>query len=150
MPISGFLSHSSAGWPSIFYLFGALGTVWSIAFIIFCYESPQTHPRINPHEKAYITAELWGKADVSSPPIPWASILKSMPFWAIMAAHIGQNYGYETLMTELPTFMKQVLKFNIKSVSIYYIFRGVCGLQPKIFIVVQRYVSIISLLLPSN
>lgn len=41
----------------------------------------------------------------------------SMPFWAIMLAHMGQNYGYETLMTELPTFMRQVLHFSIKDVS---------------------------------
>lgn len=40
-----------------------------------------------------------------------------MPFWAIMLAHMGQNYGYETLMTELPTFMRQVLHFSIKDVS---------------------------------
>lgn len=30
---------------------------------------------------------------------------------------MGQNYGYETLMTELPTYMKQVLRFSIKEVS---------------------------------
>lgn len=33
---------------------------------------------------------------------------------------MGQNYGYETLMTELPTFMKQILHFDIKSVSCLY------------------------------
>ena len=37
-----------------------------------------------------------------------------MPFYAILLAHIGHNYGYETLMTELPTYMKQVLRFSIK------------------------------------
>lgn len=30
---------------------------------------------------------------------------------------MGQNYGYETLMTLLPTFMKQILHFDIKSVK---------------------------------
>lgn len=30
---------------------------------------------------------------------------------------MGQNYGYETLMTELPTYMKQVLRFSLKEVS---------------------------------
>lgn len=54
---------------------------------------------------------------LQSPPIPWSKILTSLPFWAIMLAHMGQNYGYETLMTELPTFMRQVLHFSIKDVS---------------------------------
>lgn len=30
---------------------------------------------------------------------------------------MAQNYGYETLMTELPTYMKQVLRFSIKTVK---------------------------------
>jgi len=30
---------------------------------------------------------------------------------------MGQNYGYETLMTELPSFMNQVLHFNLQDVS---------------------------------
>lgn len=38
-----------------------------------------------------------------------------------MLAHMGQNYGYETLMTELPTFMRQVLHFSIKDVSVFLI-----------------------------
>lgn len=44
--------------------------------------------------------------------------MKSLPFYAILFAHMGQNYGYETLMTELPTYMKQVLRFTIKEVSL--------------------------------
>lgn len=42
--------------------------------------------------------------------------MTSLPFYAILLAHMGQNYGYETLMTELPTYMKQVLRFSIKEV----------------------------------
>lgn len=49
------------------------------------------------------------------PPTPWKAILKSMPFYAILLAHMGHNYGYETLMTELPTYMNQVLRFSLKA-----------------------------------
>lgn len=52
---------------------------------------------------------------LQSPPIPFKSIMKSLPFYAILFAHMGHNYGYETLMTELPTYMKQVLRFSLKS-----------------------------------
>ncbi|XP_063225600.1 putative inorganic phosphate cotransporter isoform X2 [Bacillus rossius redtenbacheri] len=116
MPLSGLLSEYgfAGGWPSIFYVFGAVGTVWSVAFLWLVFESPDEHPRIADDEKKYITSSVWGSAGVSSPPVPWKSILRSLPFWAILMAHMGQNYGYETLMTELPTFMKQVLHFDIK------------------------------------
>lgn len=65
MPLSGLLSASAAGWPSIFYVFGALGTVWSLAFILCIYEDPEAHPKINPDERKYIVNALWGTAGVS-------------------------------------------------------------------------------------
>ncbi|XP_014246329.1 putative inorganic phosphate cotransporter isoform X2 [Cimex lectularius] len=116
MPLSGILSDVDelGGWPSIFYFFGVLSTIWAVAFLLTVYEDPDSHPTIDENEKKYIISTVWGTGGVSSPPVPWMSILKSKPFWAILIAHIGQNYGYETLMTELPTFMKQVLRFNIK------------------------------------
>ncbi|KAL1513233.1 hypothetical protein ABEB36_002668 [Hypothenemus hampei] len=114
MPLSGLLAVSHAGWPSIFYVFGVVGTVWCIAFLIWIYEDPDSNPKINPEERMYIQKTLGRTAGQEIPPIPWKAIVKSLPFWAILLAHIGHNYGYETLMTELPTYMKQVLHFSIK------------------------------------
>ncbi|GJQ83269.1 Picot [Trypoxylus dichotomus] len=117
MPLSGILSASAAGWPSIFYVFGAVGTVWCVAFLFLIYEDPEANKKMNQEEKKYILNALWGAeaSETTKPPIPWKSIVTALPFWAILIAHMGHNYGYETLMTELPTYMKQVLKFNIKS-----------------------------------
>lgn len=116
MPLSGLLAEHGfgEGWPSIFYVFGAVGTVWSIAFLIFCYEDPNSHPRIDNQERRYINHSLWGKNDIKIPPIPIKSIAKSLPFYAILLAHMGHNYGYETLLTQLPSYMNQVLKYSLK------------------------------------
>lgn len=65
MPLSGLLSVSSGGWPSIFYVFGAVGTIWSLAFVFWVYEDPEVHPRINPDERKYILNALWGAAGVT-------------------------------------------------------------------------------------
>ncbi|KAK6625572.1 hypothetical protein RUM43_005871 [Polyplax serrata] len=117
MPLSGLLAEYgfAGGWPSIFYVFGIIGTIWSILFFFLVHEDPESHPTISQEEKKYIVHSLWGASGASSPPVPWKKIFTSIPFWAIVVAHVGQNYGYETLMTELPTFMKQVLGFDIKS-----------------------------------
>ncbi|XP_031637844.1 putative inorganic phosphate cotransporter isoform X2 [Contarinia nasturtii] len=117
MPLSGLLSEYGfdGGWPSIFYVFGLVGVIWSVAFLFCIYEDPSTHPTIEEKEKKYILSSLWGTTNVAqSPPVPYWNILKSLPFYAILFAHMGQNYGYETLMTELPTYMKQVLRFSLK------------------------------------
>lgn len=113
MPLSGLLAEYS--WPSIFYVFGAIGVVWSLLFLWTVYEDPQSTPSISDEEKNFINEALWGNnTSEKSPDIPWKSILTSMPFYAILFAHMAQNYGYEFLMTELPTYMKQILRFSIK------------------------------------
>lgn len=60
--------------------------------------------------------------------------MTSLPFYAILFAHMGQNYGYETLMTELPTYMKQVLRFSIKEVSVVHLIDFELFRQTLIFI----------------
>ena len=119
MPLSGLLAEYGwdGGWPSIFYVFGTVGTIWCVFFLWTVREDPQSDERIDETERKYIVTQLWGTAEMTSPPIPYKSILTSLPFYAILLAHVGQNYGYETLMTELPTYMKQVLRFSLKTVS---------------------------------
>jgi MFS family permease len=117
MPLSGLLAEYS--WPSIFYVFGVVGCIWSLLFLWTVYEDPQDAKGMDDKEKQYIHDALWGSNGTTdkSPSIPWKSIATSMPFYAILFAHMAQNYGYEFLMTELPTYMKQILKFSIKEVS---------------------------------
>ena len=48
--------------------------------------------------------------------VPWLSIIKAPCVWACMTAHVCNNWTNYTLLTNIPTFMKEVLKFDIKSV----------------------------------
>ena len=50
------------------------------------------------------------------PPIPYKAIFTSVPFWAIMICHSAQNWGFYTLLSELPTYMSKILHFDIKEV----------------------------------
>lgn len=115
LPISGLLCDSDflGGWPSVFYIFGALGVVWTICWWIFVYDSPATHPWISEAEKTYIEGSI-GKALNRSRP-PWGKIFTSSAVWAIVAAHVANNWGLYVFLTCLPTYMKEILKFNIKT-----------------------------------
>ena len=42
-------------------------------------------------------------------------MLTSVPLWAILAAHVAQSFGYYVLFTELPTYMKNILHFNLEN-----------------------------------
>ena len=48
--------------------------------------------------------------------IPWRAILTSGPLWAIVVAHFSYNWTFYTLLTLLPTYMKEVLGFSIQQV----------------------------------
>ena len=47
---------------------------------------------------------------------PWRAMFTSGPLWAIIVAHVCNNYTNYTMLTSLPTFMKEVLHFDIKEV----------------------------------
>lgn len=47
--------------------------------------------------------------------VPWKSILTSLPFYGLLAAHSGFTWGFYTLLTEMPTYMSSVLRLEVKS-----------------------------------
>jgi MFS family permease len=61
MPASGGLASSSIGWPSIFYIFGAVGILWALLWIFLGADRPGTHKFISKEEQAYIETHLGSK-----------------------------------------------------------------------------------------
>ena len=45
------------GWPSIFYIFGIIGTVWSVIFLVFISDSPKDNRFISSAERDYLLYE---------------------------------------------------------------------------------------------
>ncbi|KAH8298607.1 hypothetical protein KR018_007355, partial [Drosophila ironensis] len=117
MPLSGLLAEYGfdGGWPCIFYVFGAVSTIWSIAFLLLVDENPTMSKRISDAERTYIVESIWQASPPQTDPLPIGQIAKAPAFYAILVAHAGQNYGYETLMTMLPTYMDTVINVDLKA-----------------------------------
>ncbi|KAJ8672811.1 hypothetical protein QAD02_004071 [Eretmocerus hayati] len=116
LAISGVLAASRFGWPSIFYAVGTSGILWSILFLYAGADYPSEHPSISHEEAEYINTSLGSLdkiADAEKPKIPWKAILTSLPLWANIISNSGNIYGFYTLLTQLPTYMKYVLNFDI-------------------------------------
>nr|XP_045614448.1 putative inorganic phosphate cotransporter [Procambarus clarkii] len=113
---SGWMCDSDflGGWPSVFYVFGALGLVWSVAWFLLAFDNPGTHPRISEEEKKYIIRYCGKKRDKPLP-LPWKAVLTSVPVWAVIVVHFGYNWGFYTLLTELPTYLNNIQHFDMKS-----------------------------------
>ena len=49
LPFSGILADS-LGWEWVFYIQGGLSLIWCVLWLVFVYDTPQSHPRIHPAE----------------------------------------------------------------------------------------------------
>ncbi|KAF2348310.1 Major facilitator superfamily, partial [Trinorchestia longiramus] len=115
MPFSGLLA-AELGWESIFYVQGGLCLLWYILWLIFVFDSPAQHPRVSRAERQMIETSIGGgNANAPKPSVPWKSVWTSMPVWAIIVAHTCSNWGWYMLLVKLPTYMRYILKFDIKS-----------------------------------
>ncbi|KAF3424176.1 hypothetical protein E2986_07145 [Frieseomelitta varia] len=116
LPVSGWLCSLElwGGWPLAFYLFGGLGIVWYAFWLIFVYDTPAQHTKIDPLERAYIEASVEKKDEDDDPGVPWLSVFTSLPMWAIAITQCGQSWAFYTLLTELPTYMDKILHFDVQ------------------------------------
>lgn len=105
------------GWESVFYVMGFCSSTWVILWVWLVQDSPSKQPLISQEERNLICASLGGNRnehDEPKPPVPWRRVFTSPAFLAILVAHTCSNWGWYMLLIELPFYMKQVLKFNIK------------------------------------
>ncbi|XP_063384120.1 putative inorganic phosphate cotransporter isoform X5 [Cydia fagiglandana] len=103
------------GWAAIFYFVGACGVTWTLVYIFIGAREPQNSKLISEEEKLYIQTSLGQVGGKKTLPMPWLSVLTSMPFISLIIVHCCQHWGFWTLMTEIPSYMSQVLGVNIKA-----------------------------------
>jgi ACS family sodium-dependent inorganic phosphate cotransporter len=113
LPVCGYII-TLLGWPSVFFITGALSLVWCLLWFHFVYDSPRQHPRISKREKQHIENEIGEITSFGSKKTPWLSILSSGPVWAIIVADFCSQFNMNIIINELPSYMDEVLHFNIK------------------------------------
>uniref|UniRef100_A0ACB8GDG3 Uncharacterized protein n=1 Tax=Sphaerodactylus townsendi TaxID=933632 RepID=A0ACB8GDG3_9SAUR len=109
LPLSGIISFYM-DWMYIFYIFGVL---WFLFWIWVVSDTPENHKRISLAEKEYILSTLSDQLSTQKS-VPWGAMLTSLPLWAIVVAHFSYNWTFYTLLTLLPTYMKDILKFDVQ------------------------------------
>ncbi|CDP08800.1 unnamed protein product [Coffea canephora] len=116
LALSPVLIHSF-GWPSVFYSFGSLGIIWIALWLSKGHSSPSEDPDISAEERKLILGGSALKEPVSV--IPWKLILSKPPVWALIISHFCHNWGTFILLTWMPTYYNQVLKFNLTESGLF-------------------------------
>ncbi|XP_063380753.1 putative inorganic phosphate cotransporter [Cydia fagiglandana] len=117
--MSGILLSDGQDWANVFYFFGGFGLLWFLLWSLFCYSTPNTHPFISKKELSYLNANVT-TADhkAAKDPVPWKAILRSWPVWALVCAAVGHDWGYYTMVSDLPKYSHDVLKYNIATTGL--------------------------------
>ncbi|XP_025907065.1 sialin isoform X3 [Nothoprocta perdicaria] len=110
LPLSGLICYYM-NWIYVFYIFGALGVLWFFFWMWFVSDTPETHWSISHAEKEYILSSVKDQLSTQKS-VPWRRILGSLPLWAIVVAQFSYNWTFYTLLTLLPTYMKEILRFD--------------------------------------
>ncbi|GIY75537.1 putative inorganic phosphate cotransporter [Caerostris darwini] len=113
---AGALCASSflGGWPSVYYIYGALGLILCLWVQMSMYESPRVHPSIKDEELNYILQNQETDLSQKRPPTPWKKIFTSIPFYAMTFAVFSHFWAITQLISVHPIFLGRILHFSIQ------------------------------------
>ena len=91
LPVTGYLV-TAYGWPVSFYAFGALGIVWSLAWLLLGASSPELHGCLTTNaERDYIVSQR-GVPAAARAAVPWCKLLSNRAVYAVVIAHTCHNW----------------------------------------------------------
>ncbi|CAM2104752.1 unnamed protein product [Caretta caretta] len=153
------------GWPYVFYIFGGIGCVWCGFWFLLVYEDPACHPHISAGEKEYIVSSLAIQGISHGRSLPLLAMIKSLPLWAIAVPCFCSEWLFYTLLTSMPTYMHEVLHFDIREngllAALPYIGNWLCAivsgvladflLSKQVFSIatVRKLFSVLGMMLPA-
>lgn len=131
-----------AAWEWVYHLCAAVGAVWFAAWWWLAFDSPAQHPRICADERRYIEESLGIVAAATTTdgaPLhrpatctPWRQLLTSRPVLVIVIAQWGGVWGLFTLMTQAPTYFRNVHGWTVSATGLLsglpHLMRMACAL----------------------
>jgi sugar phosphate permease len=123
------------GWRWIFYIFGAAGLLWSLAFYFLYRNLPEEHSQVNRSELVHIRGRdptgAINSVDLRQQVAPpWRVIFRSPNMWYIAAGYCCFYYGTYFFMTWFPSYLLEYRHVSLKAVGVLAslpLFAGMVG-----------------------
>jgi ACS family sodium-dependent inorganic phosphate cotransporter len=103
LPVTGWLVREY-GWHLPFYLFGAVGLVWYVAWFLYARDG-------SPQQDA-------GAATSERRAIPWGRLLGLPAVWAIIVGHFACNWTVYLLLAWLPSYFKTTFGVSLANAGL--------------------------------
>lgn len=97
--------YKKIGWPTTFYLTGALGLLWLVGWW-FLYDEPEKHRLLNPEELDYIRGGQPQNVPQTKR-VPWLALLRYRPVWAYLFASILAAPAWGFYQFFVPDFLQK-------------------------------------------
>jgi ACS family hexuronate transporter-like MFS transporter len=121
--------YAAWGWPSTFYITGALGLAW-LAGWWRIYETPERHARLSAAERNYIRSGQ-PVVEEKKTSVPWLSLLSYRAVWAYLVAGILAGPVWNIYMFFLPDFLQKRYKLDLLAVgdwtAVFYFIASIGG-----------------------
>ncbi|XP_049798966.1 sialin-like [Schistocerca nitens] len=124
-PLCGMIIHFF-NWQAVFYVTGTIGIIWFIGWWLLVYDNPADHPRISESELKHIQNGIGDSVSEKKLPIPWCKILTSWPLLANIMLAWGCIWGMFTLLTQAPTYFRNVHGWSVQKVGFFSGLPHVC------------------------
>jgi MFS family permease len=92
-------------WKTGFWIFGAVGVLWCLAFAMWFRNTPEEHPAVNQAERDLIVSGR-GVEPIHGG-VPWSKIFRSRNLWYVCGMYVCINYGWYFFMYYLPGYLKK-------------------------------------------
>ena len=101
------------GWQATFYVTGATGFIWVVAWWLL-YEAPEKHRQLSPAELAYIKS---GQPTVEAKPVkvPWLALLGYRAVWAYVLAGILAAPAWGFYQFFIPDFLQKTFRLDLQA-----------------------------------
>ncbi|XP_060579824.1 vesicular glutamate transporter 3-like isoform X2 [Ruditapes philippinarum] len=107
-------------WGSALFLYGGIGVVWSLVWLCCIHDGPSCCPGMSDREKELFQSEgRLARPGQNFSEIPWKKILTSLPLSAILVASFCRNWIFALLLTQIPSYFKDVYRMPAAEVGIW-------------------------------
>ncbi|MBO1207456.1 MFS transporter [Mammaliicoccus sciuri] len=115
-PIVTIAIMNAFGWQAVFYIFGLVGIVIAILWVIIAKDLPEQHKMVNEAEKRFIM-ETRDVVDTGKTTAPWNVFFKRFSFYAIAAQYFVVQFVITLFLYWLPTYLHEQYHVNFKEMG---------------------------------
>lgn len=111
------LTLAALNWRWVFYLSGAVGLLWALAWARLYY-SPSAHPRLAQADRVQLSASL-GQLPTEAAASPWLRLFRHPQTWGLVCAKFLSDAAWYFYIFWLPKYLYEMRHFDTKQVGYF-------------------------------